>query len=180
MSSDSQSRRDAQFERLAQIADDMAATAETSANVHDQLAGSMPSAAEHAARDRLFAAAERRAAETFRAHELLPDDIREAVRAVRPAQPVTDPDQRQVDLDARIEDFHRREHQLREREDFLERREDYRTDRHDARDRAADDRDRTADARDRTADARDRTADARDRAADQREIDFETEQPRLE
>jgi hypothetical protein len=74
-------RRDRQFQRLAEAAEAMAATAETSARIHDQMTNEQPDAAEHAARERLLAAAERDAAEAFRAGELPSSASREAIRA---------------------------------------------------------------------------------------------------
>ncbi|WP_328474009.1 hypothetical protein OHA21_14025 [Actinoplanes sp. NBC_00393] len=70
-----------QFQRLARIAEDLAVTAEQSARVHEQLAARLPGAADHAARDRLFAAAERAAAESYRAGRLPPHAVRTAIRA---------------------------------------------------------------------------------------------------
>jgi len=74
-----QDRRRKQLQRMADAAEGMANTAEASARVHDQMAH--PAAAEHAARERMLAAAERDAAEALRAGELPSQASREAIRA---------------------------------------------------------------------------------------------------
>jgi hypothetical protein len=72
---------DDQFQRSAEIADALARTAETGARIHDDLAERWPDAAEHAARERLLARAEREAAEAFRNREMPSEAVREAIRA---------------------------------------------------------------------------------------------------
>lgn len=72
------------FEALARTADSIAETAEASADIHDEAVGSLPGAAEHAARDRRFAEAERAAADAYRSHEVPSDEVRQAIREARP------------------------------------------------------------------------------------------------
>jgi hypothetical protein len=72
------------FEALARTADAIAETAEAGAAVHDQAVGHLPGAAEHAERDRLFAAAERAAAHAYRNHEVPPAEVRQVIREARP------------------------------------------------------------------------------------------------
>jgi hypothetical protein len=72
------------FEALARTADAVAETAEASADVHDQAIGQLPGAAEHAERDRRFAAAERAAAHAYRNHQVPPDEVRRVIRETRP------------------------------------------------------------------------------------------------
>lgn len=75
-------RRRKHLLRLAEAAESMAATAEASARVHDQMAERQcPGAAEHAARDRLLAAAERDAARAYRAGQSPSETTRAAIRA---------------------------------------------------------------------------------------------------
>lgn len=71
------------FEALAKTADAIAETAEASAVVHDDATGHLPGAAEHAERDRRFAAAERAAAQAYRDHDVPPAEVREVIREVR-------------------------------------------------------------------------------------------------
>ncbi len=78
------------FEALANTADAIAETAEASAHVHDGAVGNLPEAAEHAARDRRFAAAERAAADAYRNHQVPPDEIRHAIRQARPQRDPTE------------------------------------------------------------------------------------------
>ncbi|XVU21884.1 hypothetical protein ACQPZJ_32055 [Actinoplanes sp. CA-054009] len=75
-------RAEEEFDRMADLADDLADTAEESARVHDQ----MPGGADHAALDRRFAAAERDAADAYRAHEVPSDDVRDTIRAIHPKE----------------------------------------------------------------------------------------------
>jgi len=72
------------FEALARTADAIAETAEASADVHDRAIGQVPGAAEHAERDRRFAAAERAAAHAYRNHQVPSDEVRQAIREARP------------------------------------------------------------------------------------------------
>ena len=113
-----------QYDRLAQVAENLAYTAEASATLHDQMADRLPSAAEHAARDRLFAAAERRAAQSYRAHELPSKEVRQAVRAARPVpEPddrIIDREQRDDELEAHRKSLELREQRLREHESLLD------------------------------------------------------------
>jgi hypothetical protein len=69
-----------QFMRLANTAEAMARTAERSARIHDEVGEHLPGAADHAARDRRLAAAEREAAEAFRGHRLPSQAVRDAIR----------------------------------------------------------------------------------------------------
>jgi hypothetical protein len=73
------------FDDLARTADAIAETAEASAEVHDQATEYLPGAAEHADRDRRFAAAERAAAHAYRNHQIPPDAVRQVIREARPA-----------------------------------------------------------------------------------------------
>jgi hypothetical protein len=73
------------FDELARTADAIAETAEASAGVHDQAAGFLRGAEEHAERDRRFAAAERAAARAYRSHQVPPDEVRQVIRESRPA-----------------------------------------------------------------------------------------------
>jgi hypothetical protein len=75
-----QSARDHLFEALARTADAIAETAEVSACVHDRAVAHLPGAAEHAQRERRFAAAERAAAVAYRNHEVPPDDVMQVIR----------------------------------------------------------------------------------------------------
>jgi len=182
---------------LAEIADAMARTAEASAHVHDQMAERLPAAAEHAARDRLLGAAERKAAEAFRAGELPSQAVRQAIRASGSSadvqayaeQRTIDLEQRDIELGLRAMALDDRERRLAERERGLDDREAHRSDRPDERDRRAGTRDQAADQHEKQADERGRRADHRDAtstetppavderedAADQGEIDLETE-----
>jgi len=73
-------RKGRQFQRLSETAEGIADAAEASARVHDQMAEQQPGAAEHAARERRLAAAEREAARAFRAGELPSKASRDAIR----------------------------------------------------------------------------------------------------
>jgi hypothetical protein len=73
-------RQRALFHATAAGAERLAETAEQAAAVHETLRDTLPGAAEHAARDRRFAAAERAAAAALRQGELPPDWAREAIR----------------------------------------------------------------------------------------------------
>jgi hypothetical protein len=81
--SDAAGKATENFEALARTADAVAETVAMSADVHDQAAGNLPGAAEHAQRDRRFAAAERAAAAAYRSGEVPPDDVQEAIRDSR-------------------------------------------------------------------------------------------------
>ncbi|MEV4639688.1 hypothetical protein AB0J80_20255 [Actinoplanes sp. NPDC049548] len=177
---------DEQFERLAQAADSLAGTLESSAGLHDEMEGHLPGAAAHAVRDRRLAAAEREAAAAYRRRELPSDEVRRVIRN-NGGDPERDAAMEQREIDAKR---HETEVALREmavgvRQQQLDDREEFRTARRDDRDRHAADRDRhaadrqrRADDRDRRADDRDRRADERERRADQREVDYEVEHPR--
>lgn len=78
-----EARRRAFLASMARTAERMAVTAELSASVHDQIAERAPEAAEHANRDRLLAAAERDAAEAYRAGRTPSQATRQAIRASR-------------------------------------------------------------------------------------------------
>ncbi|WP_250002482.1 hypothetical protein [Actinoplanes sp. M2I2] len=167
------------FEALAERADEFAETAAMSADIHDRAAPNLPGAAEHAERERAFAAAETAAADAYRSGEVPSDEVRQSVRAAGSASDEQrDDDQHVVDLEVRDTRATIRELELNVREGVGDAREETRDGRHrlregqaDERERAAEARDRAADARDRLADSRDAQADERDRAADQREID---------
>jgi hypothetical protein len=68
------------FEELAERAEGLARTAELSAEVHAQMPAHLLTPPDHAGRDRMLAAAERAAAEAYRAHRLPPDEVRDAIR----------------------------------------------------------------------------------------------------
>lgn len=76
--------QDDHFETLAGTADALAETISRSAEVHDEMVGQVPGAAEHAERDRRLAGAERAAAESLRRHELPPENVRQVIRESRP------------------------------------------------------------------------------------------------
>jgi hypothetical protein len=69
------------FERLAQVAERIAATAEYSARVHDQMVGHLPDAMDRAAGQRRLAAAEKAAAVAYRNLEVPPTTVRRAIVA---------------------------------------------------------------------------------------------------
>jgi hypothetical protein len=77
------------FEALAGTAEAIAKTLDHSADVHDNAAQHLPCAAEHAARDRRFAHAERTAAAYYRARQVPPEEVLQTIREVR-AKPDTD------------------------------------------------------------------------------------------
>ena len=81
---DVDSRRAELFETLATTAEAIAETEDKSAEVHDSVAAHLPGASEHAARARRLADAERAAAAAYRRHENPPEDVRRAIRQVRP------------------------------------------------------------------------------------------------
>lgn len=68
------------FEALARTADAIAETVEASARIHDRMVAQLPGAAEHAQRERRFAAAERAAAVAYRNHEVPPDGVLQVIR----------------------------------------------------------------------------------------------------
>jgi len=71
-------QRDQAFEATARNAEHLARVAERSAEIHDNMPH-LPTAADHAERDRRLAAAERIAAEAYRRHELPSDAVRRSV-----------------------------------------------------------------------------------------------------
>ena len=79
-------------EALARLAESIAATTEHSAKVHDRMSARMPEAAEHAARERRLAAAERAAAEAYRQGRAPSADVRQQIVEGRGTR-----DQRQPD-----------------------------------------------------------------------------------
>jgi pyruvate/2-oxoglutarate dehydrogenase complex dihydrolipoamide acyltransferase (E2) component len=84
MDEDSESAQAAAFERLADLAEQVAGTAEHSADVHDGIGAHLPGAREHAERDRRLAAAERAAAAAYREHRMPSDEVRAVIREIRP------------------------------------------------------------------------------------------------
>jgi len=70
------------FEELAQRAEDLARTAELSAEVHAHMPTHLLHPPDHPGRERVLAAAERAAAEAYRAHQVPSDEIRAAIRRV--------------------------------------------------------------------------------------------------
>ena len=73
-------QRAAIFEELAQSAENLARTAELSAEVHAQMPTHLLTPPDHTGRERLLAAAERAAAEAYRAHRVPADEVRDAIR----------------------------------------------------------------------------------------------------
>ena len=67
------------FDELAQRAEELARVAEHSAEVHEQLPPHLLNPPDHPERERLLAAAERAAAEEYRAHRVPPDEVRAAI-----------------------------------------------------------------------------------------------------
>jgi hypothetical protein len=67
------------FDELAQRAEELARTAELGAEVHAQLPSHLVNPPDHAERERILAAAERAAAEAYRAHQVPPTDVRAAI-----------------------------------------------------------------------------------------------------
>ena len=67
------------FDELAQRADEVARIAEHSAQVHEQLPPHLVNPPDHVERERQLAAAERAAAEAYRAHRVPADDVRAAI-----------------------------------------------------------------------------------------------------
>ena len=67
------------FEELAHRADEIAQSAEYSADVHERLPPHLLSPPDHVKRERLLAAAERAAAEAYRAHRVPSDEVRTAI-----------------------------------------------------------------------------------------------------
>jgi hypothetical protein len=68
------------YEELAQRAEEIARTAEHSAEVHARMPSHMLSHPDHAERERMLAAAEHAAAEAYRAHQVPPSEVRAAIR----------------------------------------------------------------------------------------------------
>jgi hypothetical protein len=73
-------RRAQLFDGLGQRAEDLARTVEFSAEVHAQMPSHLLNPPDHAERERKLAAAERAAAEAYRAHQVPADKIRDAIR----------------------------------------------------------------------------------------------------
>jgi hypothetical protein len=67
------------FDALARRADEVAEAAEHSADVHERLPPHVLSPPDHLERDRMLAAAERAAAEAYRAHRVPSDEVRAAI-----------------------------------------------------------------------------------------------------
>ena len=123
------------LEALARTADAIAETAAMSADVHDRAAGNLPGAAEHAERDRRFAAAERAAAAAYRNGEVPPDHVRQAIHDSRPgADMQRDAEQHEIDLEVRGTRAAIRDAELDVREGRMNDREDVRDARHRMRD----------------------------------------------
>jgi hypothetical protein len=73
-------RRAELFDQLRQRAEDLARTAEFSAAVHAKMPAHLLNPPDHAERDRRLAAAERAAAEAYRAHRVPSEEVRAAIR----------------------------------------------------------------------------------------------------
>ena len=71
------------FEELGQRAEDLARTVEFSAEVHAQMPAHLLIPPDHAERARRLAAAERAAAEAYRAHQVPHPEVRAAIRRAR-------------------------------------------------------------------------------------------------
>jgi len=87
-------------EAMAKIAESIADVAEYSATVHDQMSSRVPGAAEHAARDRRLAAAERAVAAAYRQGRTAPAAARrEIIDSRRPADQRESDDQGEIDYE---------------------------------------------------------------------------------
>jgi hypothetical protein len=145
-------------EEMAKIADDVAKVAEYSAIVHDQMSSRVPGAAEHAARDRRLAAAERDVAAAYRQGSTPTPAARQQIidSRLRIDQRVPD-DQGKTDYETPPAAALRpRTNELDATQKRLDGREQHRTIRRDLRDRDSDEDDRAADHRDTHADDSDR------------------------